>query len=108
HATPFDRTDIPLSSIGFAVPNIVCKLVDTQTGSAIDEFGEDGLTAPGELRIMGPNVMLGYLGRPDADAAVFDEDGFLRTGDVAVLHRDGYYRIVDRVKELIKYKGYQI
>lgn len=52
--------------------------------------------------------MLGYLGRPDATAETLDADGFLHTGDVAVYHEGGYFSIVDRVKELIKYHGYQI
>ena len=52
--------------------------------------------------------MLGYLGREDATAETIEPDGFLHTGDVAVAHRDGYFTIVDRAKELIKYHGYQI
>ncbi|ODU74027.1 MAG: AMP-dependent synthetase [Microbacterium sp. SCN 71-21] len=108
HATPVDRTDVPISSVGVPLPNIDCKLVDTETGEEITEFGADGFTARGELWVKGPNVMLGYLGRPDATAETLDADGFLHTGDVAVVHRDGYYAIVDRAKELIKYHGYQI
>ncbi len=56
----------------------------------------------------GPNVMLGYLNRPDATAETLDADGFLHTGDIGVHHVDGYFTIVDRLKELIKYHGYQI
>jgi 4-coumarate--CoA ligase len=52
--------------------------------------------------------MLGYLNRPDATAAAIDPDGFLRTGDIATVRADGVVTIVDRLKELIKYKGYQI
>jgi acyl-CoA synthetase (AMP-forming)/AMP-acid ligase II len=52
--------------------------------------------------------MLGYLNRPDATAATIDPDGFLRTGDIATVRADGVVTIVDRLKELIKYKGYQI
>ena len=100
--------DMPVSSIGVTLPNIVCKLVDVDSGAEITEFGDDGFTAPGELWVKGPNVMLGYLNRPDATAETLDAEGFLHTGDVAVAHRDGWFQIVDRAKELIKYKGYQI
>lgn len=108
HAIPFERDDVPVSSIGVALPNISCRLVDTETGEEITEIGENGETQPGELWVKGPNVMLGYLGRPDATAETLDADGYLHTGDVAVYHEGGYFSIVDRVKELIKYKGYQI
>ncbi|MET0811852.1 MAG: AMP-binding protein [Microbacterium sp.] len=108
HATPHDRDDVPYSSVGTLLPNQECKLVDTETGEEITEFGEGGVTAPGELWIKGPNVMLGYLNKPDATAETLDADGFLHTGDVGIYHEGGYYSIVDRVKELIKYKGYQI
>lgn len=108
HAIPTSRDDIPTSSIGLLVPNMQCKLIDTETGTEITEFGKDGWTAPGEMWLAGPNVMVGYLGRPEETANTLDSDGFLHTGDVARAHRDGYFMVVDRVKELIKYKGYQI
>lgn len=108
HATPFDRTDIPVSSIGVLIPNQQAKIVDIDSGEEIIEIGENGETLPGELWVRGPNVMTGYLGRPDATAESLDAEGFLHTGDVVVYHEGGYYTIVDRVKELIKYKGYQI
>jgi acyl-CoA synthetase (AMP-forming)/AMP-acid ligase II len=108
HVSPSDRPDIPVSAIGVLVPNQSCKLVDVDSGEEITEVGPDGASAPGELWVRGPNVMSGYLNRPDETAAAIDRDGFLHTGDVAVYHRGGYFSIVDRVKELIKYKGYQI
>ncbi|SDG98173.1 AMP-binding protein [Microbacterium pygmaeum] len=108
HAMHFDRFDVPVSSVGSALPNEVCRLIDTATGEEITEFGENGVTAPGELLVKGPNVMLGYLNNPSATAETLDGDGFLHTGDVAVYHEGGYFSIVDRAKELIKYKGYQI
>jgi acyl-CoA synthetase (AMP-forming)/AMP-acid ligase II len=108
HAAPPERDDFPSSSVGVLLPNMTAKLVDVDTGVEIEEFGDDGLTAPGELWLRGPNVMIGYLGRPDATADTIDADGFLHTGDIAVAHRDGYVVIVDRLKELIKYHGYQI
>ena len=108
HAMPYTRDDIPVSSVGTILPNSVCRLVDTETGEEITAIGDDGRTRPGELWVKGPNVMLGYLNKPEATAETLDADGFLHTGDVAVYHEGGYFSIVDRVKELIKYKGYQI
>jgi len=108
HAMPASRHDIPVSSVGAMLPNQVCKLIDTETGEEITEIGEDGMTRPGELLVKGPNVMVGYLNQPEATAEILDADGFLHTGDIAVYHEGEYFSIVDRVKELIKYKGYQI
>jgi acyl-CoA synthetase (AMP-forming)/AMP-acid ligase II len=84
-----------------------CRLVDPATEEEI-ELPEAGTSAPGHLLCRGPNVMLGYLNRPDETAATLDSDGFLRTGDIATVRADGVVTIVDRLKELIKYKGYQI
>ncbi|GAA5196696.1 AMP-binding protein [Microbacterium jejuense] len=108
HAMYYGRDDEPVSSVGGMLPNTLNKLVDTETGEEITEIGPDGVTKPGELWVAGPNVMLGYLNKPEATAETLDADGFLHTGDVAVYHEGGYFSIVDRVKELIKYKGYQI
>jgi long-subunit acyl-CoA synthetase (AMP-forming) len=62
----------------------------------------------GELCFRGPGIMKGYCGNSQATAASFDSDGFLLTGDVGYYDEDGFFYIVDRVKELIKYKGYQV
>ena len=75
----------------------------------VDENGEDrGLDEDGELWIRGPQVMKGYLNNPTATATTIDDDGWLHTGDVARVDADGHVFIVDRVKELIKYKGFQV
>ena len=63
---------------------------------------------PGEICIRGPQVMQGYLNQPDATANTVDPDGWLHTGDVGYTDEEGYVFIVDRVKEIIKYKGYQV
>jgi acyl-CoA synthetase (AMP-forming)/AMP-acid ligase II len=89
-------------SIGPPVPNTECRIVDVAT----DEDLADG--EPGELLIRGPQVMKGYLNNPRATDATIDPDGWLHTGDVARVEPDGSLRIVDRIKELIKYKAYQI
>jgi len=102
HCMPDDRPDIDLNSSGFALPNIECKLIDPETGAEVGPGGR------GELWVKGPNVMQGYLNNPEATAATLDAEGYLHTGDVAEVTEDGIFSIVDRVKELIKYKGYQV
>ena len=67
-----------------------------------------GVDAEGELWIKGPQVMQGYLNNAKATAETITDDGWLRTGDIARIDEDGYLFIVDRLKELIKYKGFQV
>jgi acyl-CoA synthetase (AMP-forming)/AMP-acid ligase II len=98
---PFSTARKP-GSVGRPIPGTECRLVDPGTGLDADP-GERG-----ELWIRGPQVMLGYLGNPEATAAMLDDDGWLHTGDVAIVDEDGWFSIVDRVKELIKYKGFQV
>ena len=102
HAIPVDRDDIPVGTVGFTVPNMECKLVDPETGQEV------GAGQLGELCCRGPNVMIGYLDNAEATAATVDAEGYLHTGDLATVDACGYVTIVDRVKELIKYKGYQV
>ncbi len=87
---------------GTAVSNTECRIVDPETGEDQDVGGR------GELWVRGPMVMKGYLNNPEATAETIDADGWLHTGDVAVLDEAGHYSIVDRIKELIKYKGFQV
>ena len=107
HFTPATAKDVPCDSVGFAAPNSVNKLLDPATGAEI-ELPRDGVSARGELCVKGPNVMLGYLDDIAATDAMIDADGFLHTGDVATVDARGVVTIVDRMKELIKYKGYQV
>jgi 4-coumarate--CoA ligase len=107
HMIPADSEDIPCETVGRPIPNTENKLLDPATGAEIDPPAE-GVSAAGELCVRGPNVMLGYLGDNAATAAMIDPDGFLHTGDVATVDRHGNITIVDRIKELIKYKGYQV
>jgi acyl-CoA synthetase (AMP-forming)/AMP-acid ligase II len=102
HSMPDDRPDLDLNSCGFAIPNVVSKLVDPETGEEV------GPGERGELWVKGPNVMSGYLNNAEATAITLDDEGYLHTGDVATVTEDGVFTIVDRVKELIKYKGYQV
>ena len=104
---PAERDDIDKSSIGPLVPNTEARLVDPDTGNDVEAPAE-GVSAPGELWVRGPQVMTGYLNRPDATADMLDADGWLRTGDIATVSNGEIFRIVDRLKELIKYKGYQV
>jgi acyl-CoA synthetase (AMP-forming)/AMP-acid ligase II len=90
------------TSGGTLLPNSECLVIDPATGEAVQR-GEGG-----EIWVRGPLVMQGYLGRPDATAATIDPEGWLHTGDVGYVDEDGDVFIVDRVKELIKYKGLQV
>jgi acyl-CoA synthetase (AMP-forming)/AMP-acid ligase II len=87
-------------AIGRLVANTEGRLVDPETGEDTEEAGE--------IWIRGPQVMRGYLANEQATAETLTEDGWLKTGDVARVDDGEIFRIVDRVKELIKYKGYQV
>jgi 4-coumarate--CoA ligase len=93
--------DFTPGSIGTLVPNTEARIVDPLGVDVADG-------AEGELLIRGPLVMKGYLHNETATADTIDADGWLHTGDVATVDADGHYFIVDRVKELIKYKGFQV
>lgn len=89
-------------SIGVLAPNMQCRIVDPATGEDL------GIDEDGELWLAGPNVMAGYLNNAEATAFTVDEDGYLHTGDIGHVDEHGHYYIVDRLKELIKYKGFQV
>jgi acyl-CoA synthetase (AMP-forming)/AMP-acid ligase II len=107
HVLPADGDHLSLGSVGVPVANLEAKLMSVETGEEIVQPA-GGHSAPGELWVRGPNVMLGYLGREDATRETIDEDGFLHTGDIATVGEQGEFYIVDRLKELIKYKGHQV
>jgi acyl-CoA synthetase (AMP-forming)/AMP-acid ligase II len=90
------------ASIGPPVPNTESKVVDPSTGAEL------GPMQHGEICVRGPQVMKGYLNRPDATREMIDGDGWLHTGDIGYADEDGCFFVVDRLKELIKYKGLQI
>ena len=104
--SPVTHTNPPgdnrAGSVGPPLPNTRMKIVDLDSGEPL------GPGEPGEVWIRGPQVMRGYLDRPEATARTLTDDGWLRTGDVGRADEDGYLYVVDRVKELIKYKGYQV
>lgn len=84
------------------LPNTELRVRCTATGVDLP-VGERG-----ELLYRGPQVMIGYLDNPDANSSVFTEDRFLCTGDIGYIDEEGCVFVVDRVKELIKYKGHQV
>ncbi|MEM7132146.1 MAG: AMP-binding protein [Chloroflexota bacterium] len=90
------------ASIGPAIPNTEVKILDVESGEPV------GVGMRGELCIRGPQLMKGYLNNPAATADCIDEERWLHTGDVGYVDEDGYAYIVDRVKDLIKYKGLQV
>ena len=102
HMNPEDPARLKLASVGTCAPNTECKVVDLATGEELSANQQ------GELWVRGPQIMKGYLNRPDATAATIDRDGWLHTGDIGYADDDGHFYIVDRVKELIKYKGFQV
>ncbi|MFE0918281.1 4-coumarate--CoA ligase family protein [Streptomyces nigra] len=102
---------VPLGAMADAPPGTVGKLIagtEMRIVSLDDPDKDLGVGESGEILIRGPQVMKGYLGRPDATAAMIDADGWLHTGDVGHVDSDGWLFVVDRVKELIKYKGFQV
>ncbi len=94
--------ETPPGSVGALIPNTEARLIDPATEEDVAE-GEQG-----EIWIRGPQVMKGYLNNPGATAETLLADGWLRTGDIARIDENGFTFIVDRIKELIKYKGYQV
>ena len=89
-------------SVGVTLPGTECRIVDPVTRADL------GIGEEGELWVRGPQVMKGYLNNPGATAACLDGEGWLRTGDIAMFDAEGYLFIRDRLKELIKVKGFQV
>ncbi|MFD5031602.1 4-coumarate--CoA ligase family protein [Streptomyces sp. NPDC058405] len=103
HVVPLSAADPPPGAVGKLLPSTEMRVV------ALDDPGKDvDPGAEGEILLRGPQVMKGYLGRPDATAEMIDADGWVHTGDVGRVDADGWLFVVDRVKELIKYKGFQV
>jgi acyl-CoA synthetase (AMP-forming)/AMP-acid ligase II len=87
---------------GVLLPSTECRIVDLETGM---DRGQD---ESGEVWIRGPQVMKGYLNNPEATARTVDKEGWLHTGDIGTMDSEGYLSIQDRLKELIKVKGFQV
>jgi len=102
HCNPIWHGENRIGSIGLPFPDTDCKIVDLETGTK-----ELPPCEPGELVIKGPQVMKGYFNRPEETAQAL-RDGWLYTGDIAVMDEDGYFRIVDRKKDLIIVSGFNV
>ena len=102
HINPFHGKRV-VGSIGLPISDTVCKIVDLS-----DKTKEMPVGEPGELLIKGPQVMKGYLNRPEETAKTITEDGFLCSGDVAKMDENGYFYIVDRIKDMIISGGYNV
>ena len=94
-------TDAPTGSVGIPVPGLEVRLVDTDGSDVL--IGDSG-----ELWVRGPNVFKGYLDDPEATARALTDDGWLRTGDIAVVDDKGFIYLVDRVKDLIIVSGFNV
>lgn len=99
---PLEPSQQKAGSVGVCASNTEGKIVDITTG---DELGPE---QEGELCVSGPQIMKGYLNNPAATANMLEVDGWLHTGDIGLFDADGYLFIMDRLKELIKYKGMQV
>lgn len=102
HVMPDKNGHKRLGSVGPVVRSTEARIIDTGSGEDL------ATNQRGELLIRGPQVMKGYLNNPEATANTVDSEGWIHTGDIAYIDEDGYFYVVDRVKELIKYKGYQV
>ena len=101
HINPKAR-EIKVASVGTALPNTEYRIVDLST---LKDATQGDL---GEVWIRGPQVMKGYLNNPSATEDMIDDENWLHSGDIGKADDDGYLYVVDRVKELIKYKGLQV
>ncbi|MGW0822168.1 4-coumarate--CoA ligase family protein [Streptomyces sp. NPDC002845] len=104
HVVPRGAENAPPGTVGKLIAGTEMRIL------SLDDPSKDvaAVGEAGEVAIRGPQVMKGYLGQPDATDAMIDEDGWLHTGDVGYVDADGWLYVVDRVKELIKYKGFQV
>jgi 4-coumarate--CoA ligase len=100
HSTP--KGMYKPGSIGILIPSTESRIVDPETGKDLG-LGEDG-----EIWVRGPQVMPGYLNNEKATKDTIDDEGWLHTGDIGHVDADGHFTIVDRLKELIKFKGFQV
>ncbi|MCX5200514.1 4-coumarate--CoA ligase family protein [Streptomyces sp. NBC_00237] len=103
HVVPLNAENPPPGTVGKLLPRTEMRILSLETPGKDLGVGEDG-----EIAIRGPQRMKGYLGRPDATAEMIDADGWVHTGDIGRTDADGWLFVVDRVKELIKYKGFQV
>jgi long-chain acyl-CoA synthetase len=97
-------------SIGHPVPQTDCRVLsqpDLDPTETVDDLTQAPSGQPGELVMRGPQFMMGYWKDPEATAAVL-RDGWYWSGDIVTRDHEGFYRVVDRRKEMIKYKGFSV
>lgn len=94
--------EITASSVGRLIPSMEAKIIHVKTGKPLPPF------SPGELCVRGVPVTQGYFKNAEATLLAIDKDGWLHTGDLCFMDKFGFVHIVDRIKELIKYKAYQV
>ena len=97
---PTDSTDYS-GTIGLPLPNTYLKCLD-------DDGNEVPLGQPGEIAIKGPQVMAGYWQRPDETAKVMTPDGYFKSGDIGIMDQRGYFKIVDRKKDMVLVSGFNV
>jgi len=102
HINPFAGGTRKVGSIGLPISDTLCRIVDLENGTKDMPLGESG-----ELLIKGPQIMRGYLGRPEETGKTIT-DGWLHTGDIAQMDEEGYFSIVDRKKDMIICGGYNV
>ncbi|MBK9101123.1 MAG: AMP-binding protein [Austwickia sp.] len=102
-----EMENVSCETVGPGLSNLHYRVVDVATAQDVT-VPEEGESEPGELWVRGPNIMLGYLDRPEETAEIIDTDGFLHTGDLVRVDHRGVVRIVGRTKELIKNSGFQV
>ncbi|KAF8345975.1 AMP binding protein [Amanita rubescens] len=102
HMVPIEDGMRKVGSVGMLLPNLEARIVDGDSNGDVEE-GQ-----PGELWVRGPTIMKSYLGNKAATADAITRDRWFKTGDIARRDAEGFYYIVDRRKELIKYKGFQV
>lgn len=106
HKQPWELWNKTIGSVGTLLPNQTAKFLSPDAASPSDPELPPGST--GELYVRGPNIFKGYHKNPSATAAAITQDGYFRTGDIGYVDSQGNFYITDRVKELIKYKGFQV
>lgn len=89
-------------SVGKVVPGHHVKVIDPETGNVL------GSNTNGEICFKGPCVMRTYVDNEEETRKIIDRDGYLHTGDIGHFDEDGYFFILDRIKDIIKYKGFQV
>ncbi|KAJ0717707.1 putative AMP-dependent synthetase/ligase, AMP-binding enzyme domain, ANL domain-containing protein [Helianthus annuus] len=99
-ASPYESTIV--GTVGRLIAHCEAKIVDPNTGVSLPPMNH------GELWVRGPSIMKGYVDEKQGINTMVDSDGWLRTGDLCFFNNEGFLFVVDRLKELIKYKGYQV